>query len=264
MGDHAQVQFAKAMEGESSHGPFTILAPSYEDARGVLTFQMISNSVSLLSPRAFDSLAMVDFWNPVYSWRRGVLMQYVPTSTTLSGSTYDLETKFVEAVGNSQWAKCEGEPEKQFLDLYNDYKPNKWQDRTNDYSDQIKKNLKKEEYVVAYMELAESRRRIYRPLPLDEFGYTLPFATKFPKLDQFPLKEMTEKAEVVDMPKRGVDFITAWTGTLWTDTPEIVTQERQAPVAPSALPKTERTPVDPGSFSARKKTGGCPVMRRRA
>ncbi|KAH8427106.1 uncharacterized protein LDX57_004823 [Aspergillus melleus] len=191
-------------------------------------------------------------------------MQYVPTSTALSDQgKYDLESNFITALEESPCAKRDGQPECEFLKLYRNHDPDSWSDRTADYSQRVKKNLKREEYVVAYMELAESRRRIYRPLPLDEFGFTLPFATKYDKLDKHPLKEMTDKAEVVDMPTRGVDFITAWTGTLWTNNPAIVALESNPPLAPGDLPKPERTPVDLGTFSARKKTGGCPVMRKR-
>ncbi|KAK1141740.1 hypothetical protein N8T08_008838 [Aspergillus melleus] len=247
MGDHAQIQFAKALEGEGNN-----------------RFQNINRLTSLLSLKVFDSLLMVDFCNPVYSWKREVLMQYVPTSTALSDQgKYDLETKFITALQKSPWAERDGQPECEFLNLYRNYDLDGWFDTIAGYSKKVKKNMEKEEYVVVYMELAESRRRIYRPLPLDEFGFTLPFATKYDKLDILPLKGITVKAEVVDMPTRGMGFITAWTGTLWTNNPEIVALESNPPLAPGDLPKPERTPVGLGTFSARKKTGGCPVVRKR-
>jgi hypothetical protein len=58
---------------------------------------------SLLSLNVFNALMMVDYWNPVYSWRMGVLMQYVPETTTFNPTTrtYDLETEFIENVKRS-------------------------------------------------------------------------------------------------------------------------------------------------------------------
>lgn len=62
------------------------------------------------------------------------------------------------------------------------------------------------------MKLAESRRRIYRPLPLDEFGMTLPYALNLPT--DWKLIEMKEDATVTEIPERGLKFLNGWTGTL--------------------------------------------------
>ncbi|GIJ84914.1 hypothetical protein Asppvi_003765 [Aspergillus pseudoviridinutans] len=251
-GNRTQVLFAKCLVGEGS-GPFTILTPSLEDSRGVLNFQKITKNVSLVSQKLLDCLVMADYWNPVYSWRRGILMQYMPASTTLKGKTYDLEENFIQALKSSAYAKCAGEVENEFLRLYECYDLDSLASRISSYVGKVQQKLRTSAGVLNYLLLAESRRRIYRPLPLNEFGLTLPFAVNYPTRESLPLKEMTESGEVVNMPERGKKFLTEWTGTLWSDEPMLLPSPKAysydnsppgclAPTSPLALPKKERTP----------------------
>lgn len=250
-GSRGQVLFAKCLEGEGS-GPFTILTPSLEDSRGALNFQKITKSVSLISEKLFNCLIMTDYWNPIYSWKRGILMQYMPSSTTLKGQTYDLEEIFIKALKNSPRAKHEGEIEKDFLGLYENYSLIGLAKRVSSYVEKVQAKLKTPAGVFDYMLLAESRRRIYRPLPLNEFGLTLPFAINYLTLESLPLKEMAESGEVVDMPERGKQFLTLWTGTLWSENPSLLPSSEAYtydnrppgcldPVSPVALPKRDRS-----------------------
>ena len=81
--------------------PFVILQSSFEDAQDVLAMQNIGLGKnipsSLLTKKAFQAVTMVDFWNSVYSWLRGVLFLYFPSETTYlqDRNTYDLEANFV-------------------------------------------------------------------------------------------------------------------------------------------------------------------------
>ncbi|KAL2785090.1 hypothetical protein BJX66DRAFT_315515 [Aspergillus keveii] len=255
-GNTGPTSFAVCLRDEGRH-PFTILAPSLEDSEGILTFQSFTKKVSFLSSKLFNCLMMIDYWNPIYSWRRGVLMQYMPSSTTLDtdAKTYSVEDDFIKALRRSPHA-TQGDDsekvEKQFLELYDNYNLTTLGERVSKYAENVKTTLQKADGVFNYMLLAESRRRIYRPLPLNEFGLTLPFALKYPTRDSLPLKEMTEAGTVVDMPQRGTRFLTLWTGTLWSDDPELLPlaqaymhEERPPesldPVSPLALPQRERT-----------------------
>lgn len=114
-GEHEMKQFAIAASGEG-FGPWTCLITSFEDNTGVAKFQSLAPGPSLLSKKFLQSIFMVDFANPVYSWRRGVLMQYCPTTTSpTSGNQYDLEATFVANVRKSANASISGEPENVFI-----------------------------------------------------------------------------------------------------------------------------------------------------
>ncbi|KAL3444584.1 hypothetical protein BJX65DRAFT_283185 [Aspergillus insuetus] len=256
-GNTGQSLFAVCRRDEGRH-PFTILTPSLEDSEGILTFQNITKKVSLMSSKLFNSLMMIDYWNPIYSWRRGVLMQYMPSTTMLvtDAKTYSLEDYFIKALRHSPRATQKDDVEnveKQFLELYDDYNLTKLGNRVSKYAENVKRTLQTADGVFSYMLLAESRRRIYRPLPLNEFGLTLPFALEYGTRASLPLKEMTESGTVVDMPQRGTRFLTLWTGTLWSSDPTLLPlpqaymhNDRPArnldPVSPLALPQRERKP----------------------
>lgn len=219
-----QTRFVQVQEGELEDVMFTILQPSFEDAQGVLMIQNIKRSpqqvpVSLLSARTFNALMMLDFWNPVYSWRRAVLMQYVPKMTVYDEAThrYDLEDAFIANVKESKfYVESDPEirrtsPEYQFISLL-DIELEDYQARIQNYMNSVQARLQTIDGLVDYITLAESRRRIYRPLPLDEFALTLPYALKY-GLDLNIRYEMTETGEIEKMPARGAAFFQAWTGT---------------------------------------------------
>jgi hypothetical protein len=219
-GSFHQTLFVEVQEGENDNVMFTILQPSYEDAQGVLIMQNIKSNpgklpTSLLSPKVFNALMMVDFWNPVYSWSRGVLMQYVPETTVYNedAGKYDLEDQFIVNVKESKFFKeqVQESPEYQFISLL-DAELKDHQKRIQSYLKNVQIRLKTVDGLADYLRLAESRRRIYRPLPLDEFALTLPYALKY-GLDFNTRYEMTESGEIQNMAPRGVQFFRAWTGT---------------------------------------------------
>lgn len=274
---HDQTCFTAVFKGEGL--PFVVLQPSYEDARGILEMSTLaSNSgddpmatLPLLEPSTLDALLMLDFCNPVYSWRRGMLLMYVPQQTTWDPSSrkYDLDNKFLEAVRASPQATQEGSPEFQFLALRG---RNRDQHRkeVEVYMEKVKVRLLTPDGVLDYMTLAESRRRIFRPLPLNEFGYTLPYAMNYGNIivqipgkeNQYTLTsvdattakqvlpfvnrgpyEMTKEGTIQEIPLQGVKFLEDWTRPLWGDDP-------------SLNPKpTETSRI---SCSGNKIRGGCP------
>jgi hypothetical protein len=121
--------------------------------------------------------------------------------------------------------------------------------------------------VLDYMKLAECRRRMYRPLPLDEFGYTLPYALNYQVTG---LIEMGEDATIQNVPVRGSTWMDNWIKTLWGYDPILIpvstsasrstgtnaTAMNLAPQCPAAQTKTKRTNV--GS-----KATGSPFARTR-
>jgi hypothetical protein len=183
---------------------------------------MSKTGPTFLSRRAIIAVVAVDLYNPVYSWRRGVLWEYVPSDTTVDddGKAYDIEAKFVAAVRASAMAAQEGSPERDFLDAYDSAGEDAYtlqtaetalMERLDQYLKKVKSGLKKGK-LEDYIRLAESRRRLYRPLPLNEFGVQLPYALNIPQ-DTAPL-EMLADATVKEIPERGVAFLKGWLGSL--------------------------------------------------
>ena len=106
------------MNAQSGEGnaPWTCLATSYEDTTGVLKMLTTHPGPVLLSQKFLQCVFMVDFCNPIYSWRRGVLMQYCPETTSPgTGGLYDIESNFVASIAASPNATVSGQPENDFL-----------------------------------------------------------------------------------------------------------------------------------------------------
>jgi hypothetical protein len=235
--------------------PFVILQSSYEDAQGILNMRQVGNigdnfPISLISDKCMRAILMLDFWNPLYSWKRGLLMQYVPGKTTLdsSSNTYDLEPNFVAAVRASSHATGNvlDSPEYQFLQLYDGPDDiNQYQTRISQYLAAVNDRLGTAEGIVDYLSLAESRKRIYRPLPLDEFGIQLPYAVNLPTDWQYI--EMTEAGTTTTIPERGMAFLNTWTGSLAGYNPDIL----PANELPGSIPRASMA------------VGRCPIMKSR-
>jgi hypothetical protein len=142
-------------------------------------------------------------------------MQYVPNRTTFNAemNTYDLESWLIMNVKASHHF-IDGEkesPEFQFIALL-DVPLEKMQERIKKYFDSVTAWLQMLEGMVDYLTLAESRRRIYWPIPLNKFALTLPYAVKYghPHTARF---EMTEEGEVVPMADHGMRFYFNLTST---------------------------------------------------
>ena len=249
--------------------PFVILQPSVEDSIGVLRFQSVrfpkGVADGVFTQKAFRAITMLDFCNPVFSWRRGVLMQYIPQSTKLDPTgNLDLEAGFVSAVRASSHVADKDSPEYQFLQLYDNDPGNTdaYQQQIFLYLASIQRRLTKSTGAVAalveYLSLAESRRRIYRPLPLDEFGVQLPYALNLEP--NWPLIEMTPKGTTQSIPERGVKFLVSWTTTLASFDPHLIPAKET-----SSLANASTTEENEDQSPVRMATGiaKCPVMSSR-
>ncbi|KAI0867268.1 hypothetical protein GGS24DRAFT_508074 [Hypoxylon argillaceum] len=116
---------------ECGERPFNLLHASFEDVHGTERFQTpgtvpnkggaaeFDKKYGLLSEATFNAIMMVDFCNPIYSWRRGVLMQYVPRKTIYNADTlsYHIDSRFIENIENALWCKFNivGSPESEFI-----------------------------------------------------------------------------------------------------------------------------------------------------
>jgi hypothetical protein len=233
--------------------PFVTLQTAYEDAQGVTTLHSIGTlgdgfPHSLISDKAIRAILMLDFWNPLYSWRRGVLMDYVPSEAKLVDRSYDLEEKWIAAIKASTYATQQESPEYQFLQLYNGSDDvSQYQTRITNYLTAVCTRLSEETGLYEYLCLAEARRRIYRPLPLDEFGVQLPYALNLP--EDWAKIEMQEDGTVTTIPQRGLEFLNLWTASLAGFDPRII------PTSKSTSSKIE---VVKSARAAR-----CPVMKQR-
>ncbi|KAH7139609.1 hypothetical protein B0J13DRAFT_447504, partial [Dactylonectria estremocensis] len=207
--------------------PFNILQMSFEDAQGIRNMQSLRSKIGLFPANVLNAVLMVDFWNPIYSWRRGILMTYIPNEATLDveKKAFDIGEEFVKRVRESPWAKIPGSPEQAFLELL-DKAETQHQASVQVYFTGVESRLnsKTAEVRVAavtdYLKLAESRRRIYRPLPLDEFGLTLPYALNLPITA--PHFEMRADGTIGEMDARGVKFLNDWTHSLASRDPIIL------------------------------------------
>ena len=219
-----------------------------------------NDTLGLLSEKTFRAFMMVDFWNPIYSWRRGVLMQYVPATTTYDGAKkYDLEASCIAAVRASHYASDVNSPEHHFLKSL-DEEISTQRSRIWAYLSKSSQKLKTSDGLTEHLTLAESRKRLYRPLPLDEFGYTLPYALKYDR--KRPL-EMTEDGTVQEIPDRGLNFLQSWLLTLAGYDPQILPASedddpRDREVKVEALAK-----MSCGQTTRLARAGRCPAFKGR-
>lgn len=154
--------------------------------------------------------------NPVYSSRRGKLLQYVPDTCTFTNNAYSLSGTFRASISASPAAQDPSSPESEFLHNLT-LSPAELSARIVAYMNKVTTRLQTPAGVEDYMLLAESRRRIFRPHPssrceatnpLSEFTKTLPYATLIPR--DWRYMEMTEDAEVRVMGDESQNYV-QWT-----------------------------------------------------
>ena len=266
---------------DSSEGPdgqFTIVQPSFEDAQGarVLMTQMSpvnGSKPAFLSYQTFNAMMMVDPWNPIYSWRRGVLLQYVPDSATFDSTTgtYDLDATFVKNVTASPMCKDSTSPESLFLaNLKSDQ--TKFPNIFTTYLNAVQSRLGTVDGMTDYLRLAESRRRIYRSLPLDEFALTLPWALNYGTEQYW---EMKSDGTVVPMDARGVNFFNTWRTSVSGYNPQIIPtpdadtwNSTRSSSSAEIISTQSHQPLpaiacQPSTSASRLRKSGCPISKRR-
>jgi hypothetical protein len=184
-----RLQDGSSVLERDTHFAFPVPEPALED-------QMVLRELlarGCLSRRLALCLLLVDFPNPIFSDKRGSLLEYVPEETLLDGGA-DFDNRFVAAVKRVAPDKGPDSAEVEFARLW---ETPGWEaefaERVSRYWTAVQSRLLTSEGFDAFFRLAESRRRQFRKRPLAEFGLTLPVATE---LDLPTFLEMTEQAQV--------------------------------------------------------------------
>nr|QKW93936.1 hypothetical protein [Vitiosangium cumulatum] len=170
-----------------AHFAFPVPEAAFEDV-DVLN-QLLQQRI--LSRRFAACLLMVDFPNPVYSPRRAALMRHVPpTAKRRADGSHDLEDSMLASVTAAAGALPADSPERELLDLWS---TTDWErafsQRLEAYFQALQTRLESPEGYDAIFRLAESRRREFRMLPLNEFRLTVPVSNipaSDPPLEMLP------------------------------------------------------------------------------
>lgn len=173
-----------------THFAFLVPEPAFEDVD--LLDQLIR--AGLLSRRLVACVLMVDFPNPIFSTRRARLMKHLPDAAISA-------TGWSEAIAGRIMAASEasspGSPEREFAanwSLGEDAWRGAFVQRITDYFIAVERELARADGFDAYVHLAESRRREFRPLPLNEARLLVP-TTNIPLSS--PTLQMTVEGTVV-------------------------------------------------------------------
>jgi hypothetical protein len=169
--------FALADEGFREAGDtyfaFLVPEPAFEDL-DVLRKLL---EAGVVTARFAASLLMVDFPNPIYSERRRRLMAYVPATARVTGQGSDLPATMAAAIADAARTLPADSPEREFLAWWG-VPEDRWRAectaRIERYVAAVVARLATPAGFDDYVRLAESRRREYRRLPLNEFRLTLP------------------------------------------------------------------------------------------
>lgn len=168
----------KLVEGEfrqpgDTFFAFVVPEAAFEDTEVVN--QLVRRKV--ISAHFAASVLMVDFPNPVFSPARAKLLEYVPTAATLDPAGGGVSQQIAEAIGRAADVLPLDSPEAQFLDNWR-FADSDWRDvfaaRIQDYMEAVAARIATAEGFDDYVWLAESRRREFKSMRLNEFALTLP------------------------------------------------------------------------------------------
>jgi len=170
---------------------FLVPEPAFEDTD--LLDQLVR--AGLLSRRFVACVSMVDFPNPIFSPRRAALQPYALNGPAVpAGWGEGIAARIVEASESTS----AGSPEREFAAnwaLGADTWQATFEQRIVDYFTGVEQALTTAEGFQHYVRLAESRRREFRPLPLNEEVPLLLPKTNIPQ--DAPLLQMTDRGAVI-------------------------------------------------------------------
>jgi hypothetical protein len=173
---------------------FAFVVPEAAHEDNEVVRQMVRRG--LLTAKFAACVLMVDFPNPVYSPDRARLMRYAPTAAVDASALCDQMTLAVTDAARTLPADS---PEGRFAAHWQ-VPDDSWQvvfgQRVDAYLRKVSARARTEEGFDDYVRLAESRRRQFRAMRLNEFELTLP-VTDVPA-DSPPLA-MSEEATVVPL-----------------------------------------------------------------
>lgn len=153
----------------------------------------------LISPKFAACALMVDFPNPVFSADRTRLLRYVPTTPT---ATEGLGDRIARRILDAAATLPADSPEAQFAAHWNRPEATWREDfaqRLTKYLAKVQARITTEDGFDDYVRLAESRRRRFKAMKLNEFELTLP-TTNIPVTA--PALRMREDATVTEAPEQ--------------------------------------------------------------
>lgn len=196
----------KVVEEGDGMFAFPVPEPAYEDNSLLPLFlsrQKIKSKKNglppLLNQRFVLCMWMIDFYNPLDSRLRRQLLNYIPdTANYVPGNLedgYDLVDNIVNNIRTAARKLPEHTVEVKFIKDWDDRDLIKnCNDRINEYFKRIQQNMRTQEGVNNLIQLADSRRRMFRRKLLSEFDLTFPYSTNLPTGLSF--LEMTSKGNI--------------------------------------------------------------------
>ncbi|MFD9391000.1 hypothetical protein ACFWBB_09750 [Streptomyces sp. NPDC060000] len=170
--------FDFALEEQSSHFSqpgdtfFAFVVPEAACEDNDVVRQMVEQG--LITPKFAACALMVDFTNPVFSPVRARLMAHVPTTPTAMTELQDhVALAIVEAAGSQPSSSPEGRFAADWA-LADDTWPKAFAQRIDDYLGHVGRRIRESAGFDDYVRLAESRRRDFKAMRLNEFELTLP------------------------------------------------------------------------------------------
>ncbi|WP_162683987.1 hypothetical protein [Streptomyces populi] len=149
---------------------FVVPEPACEDNDVVR--QMVEQG--LITDKFAACAFMVDFTDPVFSSVRAQLMAHVPTTPT---AVTELQDHTVQAILEAATSLPPSSPEGRFAAawaLADDVWPKTFAQRIDDYLGRVGRRIRESAGFDDYVRLAESRRRDFKAMRLNEFELTLP------------------------------------------------------------------------------------------
>lgn len=149
---------------------FVVPEPACEDNDVVR--QMVEQG--LITAKFAACAYMIDFTNPVFSPVRAQLMTHVPTTPT---AVTELQDHITQAILEAATSLPPDSPEGRFAAdwvLADDTWPKAFAQRIDDYLGHVGQRIRESAGFDDYVRLAESRRRDFKAMRLNEFELTLP------------------------------------------------------------------------------------------
>ncbi|WP_432196843.1 hypothetical protein [Streptomyces sp. bgisy027] len=166
---------------------FAFVVPEAAHEDNEVVRQMVRNA---LVPAKFAAcVLMVDFPNPVFSPARSRLMRYVPTTPT---KVVELCDKVAQAILDAAGTLPADSPEGRFAEHWqapDDAWRTVFGHRVDAYLRRVTERIRTESGFDDYVHLAESRRRQFRRMKLNEFELTLPVTNIPPDAPPLAMRE---------------------------------------------------------------------------
>ncbi|MGH4014342.1 MAG: hypothetical protein ACRDSL_10540 [Pseudonocardiaceae bacterium] len=175
---------------------FVVPEAAFEDIEVVN--QMVRRD--MITAHFVASVLMVDFPNPVFSPARSKLLTYMPTTAALNPAGGGMSQLIAHAIAQAADGLPADSPEAQFLDNWR-FADSDWRGvfaaRIEDYLSAVTARVSTTEGFDDYVRLAESRRREFKRMRLNEFALTLPLTNIPPDA---PLLQMNQDGTIGEKP----------------------------------------------------------------